>query len=54
MWGELGKECYNDAPRMDARADISLLFFFFSKPLFKPRDWKLGQECAYRLFICLL
>ena len=25
VWGELGKECCGDAPRMDARAGVSLL-----------------------------
>ena len=27
MWGELDKECYGDAPRIDARAGVSLLIF---------------------------
>ena len=30
MWGELGKECCGDAPRMDIRAGVSLLSDWFT------------------------
>ena len=27
VWGELGKEYYNNIPRIDAKADINLLIY---------------------------